>query len=65
MLGLMSMCGITRTDADEARVSSPGIVDHSREDHPSPLVRPARSQAWSGTVYKNFRLAVSAEKTSV
>ena len=52
--GLMSMCGITRTDADEGPREFTGIVDLTRgEDHPTAhsldLV-PGRS----GTVYKNW-----------
>ena len=35
--GLMSMCGITRTDADEGPVSSPASWTTRGEDHPTAL----------------------------
>ena len=47
------MCGITRTDADEARVSSPASWTTRGEDHPTARLLdlvPGRS----GTVYKNW-----------
>ena len=50
----MSMCGITRTDADEGPREFTGIVDLTRgEDHPTARLLdlvPGRS----GTVYKNW-----------
>ena len=51
--GLMSMCGITRTDADEGPVSSPASWTTRGEDHPTARLLdlvPGRS----GTVYKNW-----------
>ena len=51
--GLMSMCGITRTDAAGAHVSSPASWTTRGEDHPTARLLdlvPGRS----GTVYKNW-----------
>ena len=51
--GLMSTYGITRTDADEAHVSSPASWTTRGEDHPTARLLdlvPGRS----GTVYKNW-----------
>ena len=51
--GLMSMCGITRTDADEAHVSSPASWTTRGEDHPTARLLdlvPGRS----GTAHENW-----------
>ena len=51
--GLMSMCGITRTDADEGPVSSPASWTTRGEDHPTARLLdlvPGRS----GTAHENL-----------
>ncbi len=45
MLGVTSVCGITRTDIEQGPRELTGIVDLTRgEDHPGPLM--TWSQAW-------------------
>ncbi len=58
--GVDGMCGIAGPTRRGPREFT-GIVDHSREDHPQPLVGPGPGR--SGTVYRT--LVGQARKTSV